>query len=46
MMIVTAWVDARDARAAERVRICECLESQQHLLNFEAELLSRQMSLI
>ena len=46
IMVVTARVEASGARVAERMRICECLERQQPLLNFEAELLSRQLSLI
>jgi hypothetical protein len=47
VMVVGAWVQkAYDARLAERSRIFECLEKDMPLLNFESELLGRQMQLI
>jgi hypothetical protein len=46
VMVVHTWVDESAARAAERTRICECLERQLPLLNFEYELLRRQLQLI
>ena len=46
VMQVHAWVEASAARAAERTRICECLERQLPLLNHEYELLQRQLQLI
>ena len=46
VMVVHAWVEPSAARAAERTRICECLERQLPLLNFEYELLQRQLQLI
>jgi hypothetical protein len=42
VMVVGAWVEARDARLAERAEIQRCLERQLPLLNFELELLGRQ----
>ncbi len=46
-MVVHTWVDGiRAARAAERARIHESLAKKLPLLNFEAELLGRQMSLL
>jgi hypothetical protein len=46
VMVVRDWVERAAARHAERARICECLEWQAPLLNFEAELLQRQLLLI
>src|SRR5262245_45848972 len=46
IMVVRTWVPAADARVAERAQICECLERRLPLLNFEAELLGRQLPLI
>jgi hypothetical protein len=46
VMVVHAWVEPPAARAAERTQICECLERQLPLLNFEYELLQRQLQLI
>jgi hypothetical protein len=47
VMVVTAWVDsAPAARAAERARIHQCLESRLQLLNVEAEVLGRQIPLM
>jgi hypothetical protein len=41
VMVVWAWVEPSQARAAERAYIHECLQQQLPLLNFEAELLRR-----
>jgi hypothetical protein len=41
VMVVSAWVERFQARAAERARIHECLQRQLPLLNFEEELLRR-----
>ena len=46
VMVICDWVDRAAARHAERARICECLEQQGALLNYEAELLRRQLLLI
>jgi hypothetical protein len=46
VMLVHARVEVSAARAAERARICECLERQLPLLNHEYELLQRQLQLI
>ena len=46
VMVVHDWVADAAARAAERTRICACLERQLPLLNFEYELLRRQLQLI
>jgi hypothetical protein len=46
VMVVHAWVEVPAARAAERMQICECLQRQLPLLNFEYELLRRQLQLI
>ena len=46
VMVVCDWVERTAARHAERARICECLEQQGPLLNYEAELLQRQLLLI
>jgi hypothetical protein len=46
MMVVRAWVDASQARGAERAHIYEFLQQQLPLLNFESELLRRQLLLI
>jgi hypothetical protein len=44
VMVVTAWVNTvAAARVAERARICECLENRLPLLNFETEILGRQI---
>jgi hypothetical protein len=45
-MVISAWVNAvPDARLAERVRIFECLAMSLPLLNFETEVLGRQIPL-
>ena len=46
VMVVCDWVERAAARHAERARICECLEQQGAPLNYEAELLRRQLLLI
>ncbi len=46
VMEVRAWVPASQARGAERLHIYECLQQQLPLLNFESELLRRQLLLI
>jgi hypothetical protein len=46
VMLVSAWVPVGAAQVAERTRICECLGQRLPLLNFEAELLGRQLPLI
>ncbi len=46
VMVVRTWVDASQARGAERMQINECLQQQLPLLNFESELLRRQLLLI
>jgi hypothetical protein len=46
VMILRAWASAGQARSAERAHICECLSHQQPLLNFESELLQRQLLLL
>jgi hypothetical protein len=46
VMVVCDWVERAAARHAERARICESLEQQGPLLNYEAELLQRQLLLI
>jgi len=47
MMIVSAWAETtQHARVLERSRIFECLGQQLPLLNFEAELNARQMTLL
>jgi len=47
VMIVTEWVgEGADARSVERTRIHEGLARQQPLLNYEGEVLGRQMSLL
>jgi hypothetical protein len=46
VMVIGAWVEARDARLAERAEIQRCLERQLPLLNFELELLGRQRLLL
>lgn len=46
-MVVSTWVETPEqARLAERTRILECLESRLPLLNFESELLGRQIPLL
>ncbi len=46
VMVVHSWVAVTAARAAERAQICVCLERQLPLLNYEYELLRRQLQLI
>ena len=47
VMVITVWVTtAREARAAERAQIHECLRQQLPLLNFERELLGPQIPLV
>jgi hypothetical protein len=47
VMVICAWVDTTArARVVERTRIMACLEQRLPLLNFESELLARQMLLI
>ena len=46
VMVICDWVDRTAARHAERARICECLEQQRPLLNYESEILRRQLLLI
>ncbi len=46
VMVVQAWVDASQARGAERLHIYACLQQQLPLLNFERELLGRQLLLL
>jgi hypothetical protein len=47
VMIVREWVDEdADARAIERARIHEALARQLPLLNYEREVLGRQLSLL
>jgi hypothetical protein len=47
VMVISAWVETTtQARVAERTRILECLEQRLSLLNFESELLGRQIPLI
>jgi hypothetical protein len=46
VMLVSEWVEGPQARLAERARICSCLEQQGPLLNYEAELLRRQLLLL
>lgn len=46
VLVVQQWVEPSRARLAERLRIYECLQSQLPLLNFESELLRRQLLLI
>ncbi|HET9390334.1 MAG TPA: hypothetical protein VFO44_11865 [Steroidobacteraceae bacterium] len=46
-MIVRAWLQTgSEVRAAERGRICECLAQRMPLLNYEAEILERQLRLL
>jgi hypothetical protein len=46
-MVVREWLEAPSGvRAAERARICEYLTRRLPLLNFEAELMGRQLSLL
>ena len=44
MMLVVAWTDARQARTAERIHICEHLGRQLPLLNYEAEAAQRLLT--
>ena len=46
VMVICAWVEAVQARTAEREHICACLERQLPLLNAEGELPRRQRLLI
>jgi len=46
VMVVQAWVDASQARGAERLHIYAGLQQQLPLLNFERELLRRQLLLL
>jgi hypothetical protein len=46
VMVLRAWVSTGQARSAERAHICECLSRQQPLLNFESEVLQRQLLLL
>jgi len=46
VMVICAWVETTQARAAEREHICACLARQLPLLNFESELTRRQRLLI
>jgi hypothetical protein len=46
VMVIHAWVEAREARTAEREHICACLERQLPLLNAEGERPRRQCLLI
>jgi hypothetical protein len=46
VMVVRSWVPASQARGAERLHIYECLQRQLPLLNFESELLRRQLLLL
>jgi len=46
VMVVMAWTTAGNARAEERRRICECLGRRLPLLNWESEMLSKQLLLI
>jgi hypothetical protein len=46
-MIIHSWsADTRQARVAERTRICEALANQLPLFNLEGELLKQQLPLI
>jgi len=42
VMVVAAWVEAAEARRAERQQIGRCLQRGLPLLNFEMELLGRR----
>jgi hypothetical protein len=47
VMVVSAWVNTTaQARLAERSRILDCLAKRLPLLNFEAEMLGKQMPLL
>jgi hypothetical protein len=46
VMLIRTWVPTQQARLAERAHIYECLRCQQPLLNFESELLQRQLLLL
>jgi hypothetical protein len=46
VMVVLAWTDVGNARMLERDRIYDCMQRKFPLLNFERELLGRQISLI
>lgn len=46
-MVIRQWLESsKGVRAAERARICEYLAQRVPLLNFEAEILGRQLSLL
>ena len=46
VMVICAWVEARQARSAEREYICACLERQLALLNVEPRVIGRQRVLV
>jgi hypothetical protein len=47
VMVVSTWLQTpAQARVAERARILECLEQRLPLLNFESEVLGRQIPLL
>ncbi len=46
VMVVLAWTDTRNARTSEREWIYDCMQRKLPLLNFERELLGRQIPLI
>lgn len=46
VMVVSDWVQRAAGRPAEHARICECLQQQAPLLNYESELLRRQLLLL
>jgi hypothetical protein len=46
VMAILEWAPAAQARQAERRHICACLAQQLPLLNFEYELLRRQLQLL
>ena len=45
VMVVIAWTEARQVRAEERHHICTQLADQMPLLNWEAEMLGKQLPL-
>lgn len=46
VMLIRAWVTLPQARHTERAHVFECLQRRQPLLNFESELLQRQLLLL
>jgi hypothetical protein len=46
VMVIFAWTDSCNARTSERDKIYDCMQRKLPLLNFERELLGRQMPLI